>query len=89
MKYFTTTISAGQSLNIDRSDGAMFVSVLCDASTGACTLTGTIPFKGNNSSAVALTAGQGFSLAAENSGSPLDGVIINATAGTVAIIVGF
>ncbi len=88
MNFFTYTLTTG-SLSINASDGAMFVSVQCDATTGACNVQGSIPFKGLSPNAVSLSAGQGVNISALSPASPLDGITITQTAGTIDILIGF
>ena len=88
MRFFTTTLTSG-SLTIGSVDGAMFVSIQNDSTTGSCTVAGNIPFKGVNPSAVTLTAGQGVNISALSPASPLDGITITWVAGNVDVLVGF
>jgi hypothetical protein len=88
MEFFTTTLTSG-SLTFAASNGATFVSIQCDSSTGSCTILGGIPFKGIQPSIVALTAGQVASFAAASPQSPLNNLTITWVAGNVDIIVGF
>ena len=88
MRYWTYTLSSG-SLVINAVDGASFVSVQCDNSTGNCSVLGNIPFKGVNANAVTLTAGQGVNLSSSSPQSPLDGITITWIAGNIDIVVGF
>jgi hypothetical protein len=88
MNFFTYTLTSG-SLSIASSDGAMFVSIQCDSSTGSCSVVGSIPFKGLPPNAVTLTAGQGVNISAMSPASPLDGITITWIAGSVDVLVGF
>lgn len=88
MRFWTYTLSSG-SLQIDFNDGASFVSVQADAVSGNCTVQGNIPFKGLNTQAVSITAGQGINLSALSPASPLDGITITWVAGNIDIVVGF
>ena len=88
MRFWTYTLTSG-SLTISATDGAMFVSIQCDNSTGACTVQGNIPFKGVNPTAVPLGAGQGVNISALSPASPLDGITITWSAGNIDILVGF
>jgi hypothetical protein len=49
---------------------------------------GNLPFKGLPPSAVSLGAGQGINISALSPASPLDGITITWTSGTVDIIIG-
>jgi hypothetical protein len=88
MRYWTYTLSSG-SLVINAVDGASFVSLQCDSSSGSCSVLGNIPFKGVNPNAVTLTTGQGVNLSSSSPQSPLDGITITWIAGTIDIVVGF
>lgn len=84
MQFYTTTLT-DNSLVIESADGAYQISV--QAETGATvTVTGSIPFKGNNPSAITLSAGQAITITSNNS-TALDGLIISAT-GSASIIIG-
>ena len=87
MKFWTYTLSSG-SLSIDAMDGAMFVSIQT-SSTGGCNVTGGIAFKGLPSNPVALSAGGGVNFEAKSPASPLDGLTVDWSAGTVDIVIGF
>jgi hypothetical protein len=88
MRFWTYTLSSG-SLLIDFNDGAMFLSLQNDSTSGQCTVQGNIPFKGLNTQAISITAGQGLNLAALSPASPLDGITITWVAGNIDIVVGF
>lgn len=88
MQYFTTTLTSG-SLSFAASDGATLVSVQCDSSSGSCSILGGIAFKGVNSTAVTLTAGQVASFTASSPQSPLTDLTITWISGSIDIIVGF
>ena len=88
MKFWTYSLTSG-SLTIDAADGATFVSIQCDATSGNCSVLGNIPFKGFSPNAVTLSAGKGINFAAASSFSPLDGIEITWLGGVVDIMVGF
>jgi len=87
MRFFTTTLTSG-SLSIGFNDGAMFVSVQADPTSGSATVLGNLPFKGLTPSSVSLSAGQGINISALSPVSPLDGITITWTGGSVDIVVG-
>ena len=89
MRVFTYTLTSGTPLVINQSDGVMFLSVQSDATTGSCTILGNLPFQGLTPATVTLSAGQGINLSALTPVSPLDGITITRTAGTVDVLVGF
>ena len=88
MRFFTKTLTSG-SLEIAITDGAMFVSIQCDSTSGSATILGNIPFKGQSPTAVTLTSGQGVNLSATSPTSPLDGLTITWVSGSIDILVGF
>lgn len=88
MEFFTTTLTSG-SLSFAAANGATFVSIQCDSSTGSCTILGGISFKGVASQSITLTAGQVASFAASSPQSPLNNLTITWVAGNIDIIVGF
>ena len=88
MIFWTYTLTSG-TLDIDASDGASFVSIQADSTTGSCSVLGGIPFKGLASTAVTLTSGNGLNLSALSPASPLSGITITWLAGTIDIVVGF
>lgn len=87
MRFYTTTLTSG-SLSIAFNDGAMFVSVQTDSSSGGANILGNLPFKGLQPSAVSLGAGQGINISALSPASPLDGITITWTSGSVDILIG-
>jgi len=88
MEFWTYTLSSG-SLQINRVDGAQFVSVQTDSTAGQATVLGGISFKDLPANAVTLTAGQGVNFSASSPASPLNGITITWVGGSVDIIVGF
>jgi len=88
MRFFTYTLTSG-SITIDSMDGAMFVSVQCDSTTGSCQVSGNIPFKNLTPNAVTLGAGQGVNISALSPASPLDGLTIAWVSGSVDVLIGF
>lgn len=88
MRFWTQTITSG-SLTIDFNDGAMFISIITDSTSGICQVDGNIPFKGLNSQPVTLSAGEGINISALSPASPLDGITITHVAGNVDLLVGF
>ena len=87
MRFFTKTLTSG-SIAISITDGAMFVSVQCDSTSGSATVLGNLPFKGVSPDAVTLSAGQGVNISALSPASPLDGITITWVAGTVDVLIG-
>jgi hypothetical protein len=87
MRFFTFTLTSG-TLSISQNDGAMFLSVQCSDSS-SCTIAGNQPFKNLTSTAVTLSSGQGINLSAVSPASPLDGITVTYSSGSIDILVGF
>lgn len=87
MQFYTTTLNNGESLIIQRADSAQMVSVEPNGSSSA-TFLGNLPFKGIEPSAITLGANQILTISSSTPASPLDGITITCTSGTVDIIVG-
>jgi hypothetical protein len=87
MQIYTTTLSSG-SLVLNRVDGAQSISIQA-RSNGQCLFTGNLPFKGEQPTPVALSAGNVFNYAAASPSSPLDGITITNVSGDIDIVVGF
>lgn len=89
MRFFTTTLTDSTPLTISATDSAMFVSVQTDSTSGGANILGNLPFKGVASTSVALGVGQGVNLSALSVASPLDGITITRTSGSVDVVIGF
>lgn len=87
MQFYTTTLNNGDTLTINKADGAQQISVEPNSSSSA-TLLGNLPFKGQNPSAIILDANQILTISSTSPTSPLDGIVVTCTSGTVDIIVG-
>lgn len=87
MRFYTTTLTSG-SITININDGAMFVSVQSDPTSGSATVIGNLPFKGLAPTSVSLSAGQGVNISALSPASPLDGITITWVSGSVDVIIG-
>ena len=87
MQFFTTTLNNGDIFTISRADGAQMVSIEPNAGSTADFL-GNLPFQGNAPSAIELGANQILTISSSTPTSPLDGITITCTSGTVDIIVG-
>lgn len=88
MRVFTFTLTTGTPLVISQTDGVMFLSVQC-ATSSSCTVLGNLPFKGLTPASVTLEATQGINLSAITPVSPLDGITITRTSGSVDVLIGF
>lgn len=87
MQFYTKTLNNGETLTIARADGAQMVSVEPNSSSSA-TFLGNLPFQGNAPSAITLDANQILTISSSTPTSPLDGITITCTSGTVDIVVG-
>jgi len=87
MQFYSTTLNNGDVFTISRADGAQMVSIEPNTSSSA-TFLGNLPFKGQSPTAVALDANQILTITSSTPTSPLDGITITCTSGTVDIIVG-
>lgn len=88
MQYYTTTLTAPASITLNPSDGVLQASIAPNDSSGA-TVIGNLPFQGNSSTAIPISAGETLTLSAMSLPSPIGNVTISAVAGTVDIILGF
>jgi hypothetical protein len=87
MKFFTTSLTSGTFL-VEASQGASLLSIQPqDASS--CTILGGIPFNGLQPSTISISNNNALTLTSASPTSPLDGITIAWTAGTIDIIVGY
>lgn len=87
MKFFTTSLTSGTFL-VSADQGASLLSIQPkDASS--CTILGGIPFNGVQPSIITLSNSNALTLTSASPNSPLDGITIEWTGGTVDIIVGY
>lgn len=89
MRFFTKQLNAGETITLGITDGAMFISIQNESTSGASSVLGNIPFKNLQPSIVSLSAGQGVNISALSPASPLDGLTITCTAGTTDVLIGF
>jgi hypothetical protein len=87
MQLHSKTLNNGNSLVITRADGAQMISIEPNAGSSA-TFLGSLPFQGQNPSPIVLDANQILTISSTSPTSPLDGVTITCTSGTVDIVVG-
>ena len=87
MRFWTYTLNAG-SININATDGAMFLSIL-SSTLGGCTVLGNIPFKGVPPAPVSVATGNGMNLSALSPQSPIDGITITWVSGSIDVLIGF
>jgi hypothetical protein len=87
MKFFTTTLTTGTFV-VAASQGASLLSVQPKDSS-SCTILGGIAFNGIQPSAISVSNNNALTLTSSSPSSPLDGITITWTAGTIDIIVGY
>jgi hypothetical protein len=87
MKFFTTTLTTGTFV-VAASQGASLLSVQPQDSS-SCTILGGIAFNGIQPSAISVSNNNALTLTSSSPSSPLDGITITWTAGTIDIIVGY
>lgn len=75
----------GTTLVINESDNVMKVSV--ETNSGTVTVLGNVTFKGLASTAITLGAGSAATLIANSNSQPLSGLTINATGGSVDVMI--
>ena len=87
MRFFTTSLTSGTFL-VAADQGASLLSVQPQDSS-SCTILGGIAFNGLQPSAINLSNNNALTLTSASPNSPLDGITITWTAGTIDIIVGY
>jgi hypothetical protein len=87
MKIFTKSLTTGTFV-IASDNNVLLLSFKTSATDGGCTMIGTGNYGNEPSSAMTFGAGDGLTLNAQNPTSPLDGITITHTGGTVNIIIG-
>jgi len=87
MKFFTTSLTSGTFV-VAASQGASLLSIQPQDSS-SCTILGGIPFNGLQPSAISVSNNNALTLTSSSPSSPLDGITITWTAGTVDIIIGY
>jgi hypothetical protein len=87
MKFFTTSLTSGTFV-VSAEQGASLLSVQAqDASS--CTILGGIPYMGMNPSPINLSNNNAITLSSASAFSPLDGITISWTGGTIDILIGY
>ena len=87
MKFFTTSLTSGTFV-VAASQGASLLSIQPQDSS-SCTVLGGIAFNGLQPSAITISNNNALTLTSASPNSPLDGITVTWTAGTVDIIVGY
>jgi hypothetical protein len=86
MKIFTYALTTGTFV-IAAANNVLLLSFKT-SSAGSCTMIGTGTYDGQASTAMTFGASDGLTLTSQNPTSPLDGITITNTGGTVNIIIG-
>lgn len=79
----TQTVT-GSSVTINATDNVVRMSAIC--ASGTVTITGSTVFQGTPSSPVDFTVGEGVTITSPSLTNPIDGVVIDATGGSVDLI---
>lgn len=87
MKFFTTSLTTGTFV-VAAAQGASLLSIQPQDSS-SCTVLGGIAFNGLQPSAITISNNNALTLTSASPNSPLDGITITWTAGTIDIIVGY
>jgi hypothetical protein len=87
MNTFTTVMSSSQTIAINKEDGVMALSVQAAPGGGTFNFLGNYTFKGIPPTALSLTNGQGVTLFAASTASPLGGITIQWVSGTVEVVI--
>ena len=87
MKFFTTSLTSGTFL-VDSSSGASLLSIQPQDSS-SCDVLGGIAFNGIQPSAISISNNNALTLTSSSPSSPIDGITVTWTAGTIDIIVGY
>ena len=87
MKFFTTSLTSGTFL-VSADQGASLLSIQPQDSS-SCTVLGGIAFNGLEPSAISISNNNALTLTSASPTSPLDGITVTWTAGTIDIIVGY
>jgi hypothetical protein len=87
MKFFTTSLTSGTFV-VAAAQGASLLSIQPQDSS-SCTVLGGIAFNGLQPSAITISNNNALTLTSASPNSPLDGITVTWTAGTVDIIVGY
>lgn len=88
MKFYTANLTSGQSITLAAADNVMqFTFKVASSSSG--TFKGNGTFQGSSVNATqSLAAGDGFSAVATNPMSPIEGITLTCTSGTIIVTIG-
>lgn len=85
MQIFTHTINSGETFSITSGLGVVQLSVVSNPSSSG-TILGDFTVGSTPSSPVTLSAGQGITLTSTSPQSPLQGISLNCTTGTMDLV---
>ena len=89
MNFYTKVLTSGNSITLAATDGVIQLSIKVPTGSAA-TLQGNAAFRGSSTNDTqVLAAGDGFSCVAGNTQSPIVGLTIACTSGSINIIMGF
>ncbi len=83
---WTYTID-GESITVSAAENVQRISVVC--SSGSISILGSSVYQNRPSIPVVLALSQGVTIATKNDSTPIDGVVIDASAGIADIILTF
>lgn len=86
MNTFTKQLTSATTITITPSDGVISLSVMA-ASTGVFNFTGSYAFQGLAPTALTLTNGEGITITAPSTNTPLSGITIQWVSGTVDLVI--
>jgi hypothetical protein len=85
MQIFTTTINSGNTFQITAALGVAQLSLVSNPSSSG-TILGDFTVGSTPSSPVILSAGQGITLTSTSTQSPLQGIVIECTTGSMDLV---
>jgi hypothetical protein len=86
MNTFTKQITSATTINITPQDGVISLSAMA-GSTGVFNFLGSFVFQGLTPSNLVLSNGQGITITAPSTNSPLSGITIEWVSGTVELVI--
>jgi hypothetical protein len=84
---FTTQMTGTQTIDINKEDGVIALSVQAAPTGGSFEFLGNFSFKGLSPAPLGLTNGQGVTLIAASTASPLSDISIEWVSGTVDVLI--
>jgi hypothetical protein len=87
MSVSTIKMTGTQTINIDRADGVMSLSVQAAPSGGSFSFLGNFPFQGVAGETLTLSDGEGVNLIANSTQNPLSNITITWISGIVNVVI--